>query len=243
MATKSPARPVDHERDKQLAELAERMGVPHLQHALLDQALTHSSYANEDLSGAHPDNQRLEYLGDAVLGLLVAEWLYDRYPDAPEGELTSMRTFVVRSESLAQAGRDLDLGSYLRMGRGEEGSGGREREANLCAAVEAVVGAVYLDCGIATTRALVRQFLEAKAPRIDRQRTQKNAKTYLQEYTQSALQVRPTYVIVAEEGPGHLPCFVAQVLVGDEVWGEGSGRTKREAEQAAARAAIERRAL
>jgi ribonuclease-3 len=230
-------------RQRSLGEFTEHLGFSFKSHALLDQALTHSSYANENPGSGMPDNQRLEYLGDAVLGFLVAEWLYERYPEAQEGELTSMRILVVRSESLADVGRNLEIGLSLRMGHGEESNGGRYREANLCAAVEALVGAVYLDRGMDTTRAIVRQLLELAAPDIEDQRSHKNAKSYLQEYTQSALQVTPTYAIVAERGPGHERRFVAQVTVAGQVWGEGVGRSKQAAEQAAARAAIEQHAL
>ena len=134
-------------------------------------------------------------------------------------------------------------GRYLRMGRGEEASGGKEREANLCAAFEAFVGAIYLDRGLETTRALVGALLETRSAEIEQQRSKKNAKSYLQEYTQSAMQITPAYAIIAEHGPDHDRQFVARVMVGNETWGEGSGRSKQAAEQAAAAAAIEQRAL
>lgn len=233
----------DPAREKQLLALTEAIGFSFHNLAYLDQALTHSSYANENPGAEIGDNERLEYLGDAILGFLVAEWLFRRYPKAQEGELTSLRIFVVRSESLARVGRELQLGQYLRMGRGEEASGGREREANLCAAFEALVGALYLDRGLETTRSLVNALLETRSAEIEQQRSIKNAKSYLQEYTQSAMQITPAYAIIAERGPDHDRRFVARVMVGDEIWGEGSGRSKQAAEQAAAAAAIEQRGL
>jgi ribonuclease-3 len=233
----------DPARQRQLAEFSEGIGFAFRNPAFLDQALTHSSYANENPGTVSEDNQRLEYLGDALLGFLVAEWLYERYPGSQEGELTSLRIFVIRTESLAQVGRDLHIGPYLRMGRGEDESGGRQRAANLCAAVEAFVAALYLDRGLETTRAMVRQLLETLSSDIERQRSHKNAKSYLQEFTQSALQATPTYAIIAEQGPDHERTFVAEVRVADEVWGEGTGRSKQAAEQAAAQKAIEQRAL
>lgn len=233
----------DLKRQRQLAEFSERIGFAFKNPALLDQALTHSSFANENPTIAAEDNQRLEYLGDAVLGFLVAEWLYERYPASQEGELTSLRIFVVQTESLAHIGRDLQIGQYLGMGRGEDESGGRQRAANLCAAVEALIAALYLDRGLETTRALVHQLLEGLSTDIELQRSHKNAKSYLQEYTQSALQVTPTYVIIAEQGPDHERHFVAQVRVADEIWGEGTGRSKQAAEQAAAKSAIDQRTL
>lgn len=233
----------DPTRQRQLTEFSERIGFAFRSPAYLDQALTHSSFANENPSTAVEDNQRLEYLGDALLGFLVAEWLYERYPAAQEGELTSLRIFVVRTDSLAQIGRDLQIGAYLRMGRGEDETGGRQRPANLCAAVEAFFAALYLDRGLETTRALVGRLLEGLSTDIELQRSLKNAKSYLQEYTQSALQVTPTYAIIAVQGPDHERDFVAEVRVADEVWGEGRGHSKQAAEQAAARAAIDQRAL
>jgi len=222
---------------------SERIGFAFRDPSLLEEALTHSSFANENPGSVTAENERLEYLGDAVLGFLVAEWLFRRYPDVSEGDLTSLRIFVVRSESLARLGSAWSIGQFLRMGRGEEASGGRLREANLCAAVEAFFGALYLDRGIEPTRQLVRQHLESLAVEIEEQRSIKNAKTYLQEQTQSDLGITPRYQIVDERGPDHERVFVAQVLVGEQIWGEGTGRSKRAAEQAAARAAIVERSL
>ncbi len=233
----------DAARERQLLALTEAIGFSFHNLGHLDRALTHSSYANENPGAETVDNERLEYLGDAILGFLVAEWLFKRYPEAQEGELTSLRVFVVRTESLARVGRELQLGQYLRMGRGEEASGGKEREANLCAAFEAFVGAIYLDRGLETTRALVGALLETRSAEIEQQRSKKNAKSYLQEYTQSVMQITPAYAIIAEHGPDHDRQFVARVMVGNETWGEGSGRSKQAAEQAAAAAAIEQRAL
>ncbi len=233
----------DAARERQLLALTEAIGFSFHNLGHLDRALTHSSYANENPGAETVDNERLEYLGDAILGFLVAEWLFKRYPEAQEGELTSLRVFVVRTESLARVGRELQLGQYLRMGRGEEASGGKEREANLCAAFEAFVGAIYLDRGLETTRALVGALLETRSAEIELQRSKKNAKSYLQEYTQSVMQITPAYAIIAEHGPDHDRQFVARVMVGNETWGEGSGRSKQAAEQAAAAAAIEQRAL
>lgn len=163
----------DAARERQLLALTEAIGFSFHNLGHLDRALTHSSYANENPGAETVDNERLEYLGDAILGFLVAEWLFKRYPEAQEGELTSLRVFVVRTESLARVGRELQLGQYLRMGRGEEASGGKEREANLCAAFEAFVGAIYLDRGLETTRALVGALLETRSAEIELQRSKR----------------------------------------------------------------------
>jgi len=210
---------------------------------LLEKALTHRSYVNEYPGLDLPDNQRLEFLGDAILDFLVGEWLYHRYPDAREGELTSLRAHIVRTGGLADFAREIDLGLYLRLGKGEATSGGHERPANLCAAFEALVGAIYLDQGMDAIRSWVYRFLEGHAREIDQRRKIKDAKSLLQEYTQGELHVTPTYRIVRESGPDHAKLFTAQVVIGDRVWGEGTGNNKQDAEQAAAQNALQVRDL
>jgi len=224
-----------------LQELQKRLGITFHDVSLLEEALTHSSFVNESPSSGQADNQRLEFLGDAILDFIVGEWLFLRYPDAHEGDLTSIRAYVVRTESLAELARELGLGAYLRLGRGEEASGGRERPANLCAAFEALVGAIYLDQGIRTVRSWLHHLLESHAQEIDAHRETKDAKSLLQEYTQGKLHVTPSYRIIREEGPDHAKVFTAQAIVGQEIWGEGTGTSKQAAEQAAAAAALKAR--
>ncbi len=225
-----------------LAEFQSRIDITFNDTALLEQALTHSSYVNEspDPTPDLDDNQRLEFLGDAILDFLVGEWLYRRYPDAREGELTSLRAHLVRTESLAAFAADFDLGAVLRMGKGEAASGGARRPANLCAAFEALVGAIYLDQGYATARGWVAHILDDHRQEIDLCRQAKDAKSRLQEYTQGTLRVTPCYRIVREEGPDHAKVFTAQAVVEETVWGQGSGNSKQAAEQAAAAAALAR---
>ncbi len=227
----------DSERDVRFLE--ETLGFSFRDQGVLRQALTHSSYVNESPGDASGDNQRLEFLGDAILDFVVGDWLYSRYPDAREGELTSLRAEIVRTEGLAAFARTLDLGDYLRLGRGENSTGGRERDANLCAAFEALVGALYVDQGLDVVLTLVHRLLDNRAPEIDMQRQAKDAKSLLQELTQGRLHVTPTYRITDERGPDHAKVFTAQALVGDDVWGEGTGRSKQAAEQAAARKALQ----
>jgi ribonuclease-3 len=226
------------ERSRVLQRFQEETGLRFANPEMLEQALTHSSFVNEypDLDTA--DNQRLEFLGDAILDFIVGEWLYLRYPDSSEGELTGIRAHIVRTETLAAFGREIGLGAYLRLGRGEESSGGRKRAANLCAAFEAVVGAAYLDQGIEATREWVHQILMRHADEIDSRRAAKDAKSRLQEYTQAHLRITPSYRIINQEGPDHAKIFTAQVLVGQDVWGEGTGASKQAAEQAAATDAL-----
>ncbi len=222
------------ERLLDLQTLQSELGIAFRDSALLDEALTHSSFVHECLSGALPDNQRLEFLGDAILDFVVGDWLFRRYPQAVEGELTGLRAHIVRTASLAQWARAFDLGAHLRLGRGEASSGGAGRSANLCDTFEAVVGAIYLDQGLACAQTWLQTLLEARSAEIDAQRQMKSSKSRLQEHTQAALHITPTYRIVHEEGPDHAKVFTAQVLVGDEVWGSGVGNTKQAAQLAAA---------
>ena len=208
--------------------------------ALLDQALTHSSYVNECPEERIDDNQRLEFLGDAILDFLVGEWLFQRYPDAREGELTSIRADVVRTTGLALFAREIGLGQYLLMGRGEAANGGSERAGNLCAAFEALVGAIYLDQAIAHTSQWIQQFLDHHSQAIDEKRSAKDSKTCFQEYTQAHFHITPAYRIIEEQGPDHAKTFTAQVLVGQDIWGEGTGKSKQIAEATAAAAALGR---
>lgn len=221
----------------------QRIGVAFREQALLEEALTHSSFANECPHLGIKDSQRLEFLGDAILDLLVGEWLYLRYPEIDEGELTSIRAHIVRTEGLAAFAHEIDLGDCLRLGRGEASSGGASRLANLCAGFEALVGAMYLDQGVKTTRSWVQGFLERHASAIDSWRQSKDPKTLLQEYAQAQLRVTPSYRIVHEEGPAHAKIFTAEVIIGQDTWGKGRGATKQAAEQAAAQVALHKHHL
>ncbi|MBC7237911.1 MAG: ribonuclease III [Chloroflexi bacterium] len=224
---------------KELANLEAEIGLSFSNPDLLAQALTHGSYINEYPEANLADNQRLEFLGDAILDFVVGEWLFHRYPDADEGELTSLRARIVRTHSLANLAREFSLGNYLRLGRGEAASGGRRRAANLCAAFEALVGAIYLDQGIEVARRWVEDILERHAGEFDAQRRAKDAKSRLQEFTQAYLHVTPSYRLVRTVGPDHAKVFTSQTVIDGRVWGEGTGTTKQSAEQAAAAAALE----
>ncbi len=221
-----------------LSILEAKLGLAFHDRELLLQALTHSSFVNEHPDQELVDNQRLEFLGDAALDLLVGDWLYHRYPDAQEGELTSLRARIVRTHGLAALAREFELGEYLRLGKGEAASGGHRRAANTCAAFEALVGAIYLDQGVETATAWVHGILDGHAEAIDAQRRAKDSKSRLQEFTQAHLRVTPSYRLVRAVGPDHAKVFTAQTLVDDQVWGEGSGPSKQIAEQAAAEAAL-----
>lgn len=227
-------------RHDELIEFQSTIGLAFDDIVRLDRALTHSSYVNEFPYHETADNQRLEFLGDAILDFLVGEWLYERYPEAREGELTSLRAHVVRTEGLALFAQEIALGQHLRLGRGEASSGGTERRANLCAAFEALTGALYLDQGLDEARRWVREILERHSGEIEAHRNRKDAKSRLQEYTQALLHATPSYRIIAEKGPDHAKIFTAQVLVDGGIWGQGNGNSKQAAEQMAALQALTR---
>jgi ribonuclease-3 len=215
---------------------------------LLVQALTHRSLAYEQ-SGAgevpREDNERLEFLGDAVVGMVAAESLYQRFPDLPEGALTRLRGALVSRRHLAEVGETLELGKHLRLGRGEERSGGREKRALLANAMEAVIGALYLDGGIDAARRLIEARVLAPNVALLRQQLQAGEgigdfKSALQELLQARKQGQPEYRTTAETGPDHRKRFFVEARAGGEALAEGSGPTRKVAEQDAARQAIER---
>ena len=206
---------------------------------VLRRALTHPSYVNEHPEDETGDNQRLEFLGDAVLDFIAGAWVYRHYPDFDEGRMTRLRASLVRTGTLAQLARQVGIGEALRLGRGEEEAGGRKRDANLCDAFEAVVGALYLDGGLAAAEDFVEPLIAPVAEATLAAEADWDAKSRLQEWSQADLGITPHYRIIAEDGPDHAKTFVAQVLLGQKVAGQGYGRSKQAAEQAAAQAAWE----
>ena len=220
-----------------LEAFQDRIGYHFQDVGLLLRALTHPSYVNEHPQEG-PDNQRLEFLGDAVLGMAVAAWVFRQYPDFHEGEMTRLRAALVREETLAQFATRLGLGEVLRLGRGEEEGGGRERIANLGDAFEALMGALYLDGGLEPVQRLLYPLVEPTAEAILAAEADKDAKSRLQEWAQAERGVTPRYRIVAEHGPDHAKTFVAEVLLGQEVVGQGEGHSKQAAERAAAQEAL-----
>ncbi len=221
-----------------LDQLQEAMGVTFADVGLLKRALTHASYLNEDPDCAWGDNERLEYLGDAVIDFVAAEHLYHHFPTWDEGRLTGVRTDLVRAEALARFANQIQLGRHLLLGHGEEQSGGRERVAMLCDAFEALIGALYLDQGLEATGRFLVPFLEDSLDNVLDDTPARDAKTRLQEWTQAQYHEPPSYVTVLERGPDHAKEFTVQVHVLGEVRGEGVGHSKQAAEQAAAQAAL-----
>ncbi|OQY28715.1 MAG: ribonuclease III [Anaerolineaceae bacterium 4572_5.1] len=218
---------------------AQRLSLPFLDDAyLLTRALTHTSYLNEH-SDALDDNERLEFLGDAVLDFVVGAWLYEHCPEMREGELTKARSALVRTEQLAAFARQIDLGRAMRLGKGEQRTGGSDRSALLCATFEALVGALYLKAGLDAVTDFFFPFLDAARDEIIAGAELNDSKSLLQEWTQSQKMGIPRYELIAETGPDHAKIFEVEVYINDEVYGRGSGQSKGAAAQKAAKATME----
>jgi len=205
---------------------------------LLQNALTHSSYANERWHDSLMSNERLEFLGDSILGMVVAEHLYKNFPNRPEGELTRMRADMVCETSLAAVAAQLDLGKHLLLGHGEEQGGGRTRASTLADAVESVIAASFLDGGMEAAEQFIRKFILCNVPQGKLHNV--DYKTALQELVQQKKNQVLTYTLTGESGPDHDKVFFVDVLLNDNVIGHGTGSSKKRAEQDAARAAIEK---
>jgi ribonuclease-3 len=217
------------------------LGISFKDPKLLTQALTHSSFVNEyEGDDVIRDNERLEFLGDAVIDIVVADMLYRRFPEASEGQLTQLRAALVRTESLAQIATRFRLGEFLRIGHGEELSGGRERLTNLCRGFEAVVGAIFIDRGLNAVVDAVMPFMLQLLDETIANRLHIDARSELQELTQRRLNMAPSYEVIGSAGPEHDKEFRVEVALGDSVIASGTGGSKRSAAQAAARAALDR---
>ena len=226
------------DREALLHILEERLGHRYADLSLLDRALTHTSRAHEDLSGATRHNEPLEFLGDSVLGFIVADLLHRRDPEGDEGTKTKARARLVSAPSLARRAADLGLPELLLLGRGEEKTGGRTKTALWADAYEAVIASLYLDAGIETAQSFVSAEF---APELtaDREMPEVDHKSALQEALQARGEPVPEYVVVAEEGPGHRPRFIVRCVVQGHAVSEGEGFSKKEAQQEAARKALE----
>lgn len=228
---------VEDKRDDKYCELEKIVGYSFHDRALLEEALTHRSRANEVQGGA--DNQRLEFFGDSILGFLISHLLFTRFPAAREGELTHMRAALVDEARLSGIAAELGIGSYLALGRGEERSGGREKRSVLADAYEALIAAIYLDGGVAAVRSTVkRHFAGFMGEFAVSGVSMTDYKTELQEYTQSCFASVPKYELTAATGPDHEKVYRFSVMVNGLPAGAGEGKSKKEAQQAAAREAI-----
>lgn len=223
-----------------LREFAERNRLAFSDETLLRTALTHRSYINEHPDADWEDNERMEYLGDAVLDFLLAEYLFLGFPQASEGELTALRAALVRRETLSRLAHMLGIGPALLMGHGEQETGGRERAATLCAAFEALVGALYLDQGMGAVAQWVLPMMERELGGARVEVVDKDPKSRLQELAQGTLGVTPRYSTLRAEGPDHAKMFTVQVMIGDAVCGLGEGASKQLAARQAALDALAR---
>jgi ribonuclease-3 len=220
-------------------EFNQRVGLGFENLMLLTRALTHRSYINENPL-ALEDNERLEFLGDAVLDFVVGAWLYHHYPEMSEGDLTLVRTALVRTEQLADFARQIDLGKAIRLGQGEIVSGGRTRSALLCAGFEALIGGLYLDRGIETVETFFEPLMSRAVAAILQEGHPRDPKSLLQEWTQARAQSPPEYHTINETGPDHEKVFTVEVTVQNVVNGIGRGNSKRQASKEAAREALEK---
>jgi ribonuclease-3 len=212
-----------------------------LNQELLTRALTHTSYANEHMTNGGAmmeDNERLEFLGDAILDFVAAKWLYHHFPELDEGRLTSLRAALVRASTLAQFAESIQLSEHLLLGKGEAESGGRHRANILSDAFEALMGALYLDQGFEAVCAYFEQMIERVAPVVLNENLDRDPKSQLQEWSQARLAVTPHYKLVTAEGPDHAKTFTVEVWLGDIVAAVGTGSSKQVAEQSAARTAL-----
>jgi ribonuclease-3 len=226
------------EQQTALQTLQSRLGYRFRNVALLLSAITHPSFVNEHPDEG-PDNQRLEFLGDAALGFAVAVWTFQRYPSFQEGQMTRLRAALVREETLAGFAIQLGIGEFLRLGKGEEEGGGRERPANLADSFEALLGALCLDGGLGPVQELVHDLIEPAAEAILVAEADLDVKSRLQEWAQAELGITPRYRIVGQRGPDHAKTFTAEVLLGSEIAGRGEGPSKQDAERAAAQQAAQ----
>jgi len=231
---------ISKERERELTELEKKLGVTFLNKALLNQALTHSSYAHEIRQKGVYDNERLEFLGDAVLKVVMSEFLYNKFPGHAEGDLTKIRATAVSDETLAMIARRLKLGKYLLLGENEKRSGGRERRSNVANAFEALLAAIYLDGGLGRARDLIVDFLKGEVDKISSVGFIRDYKSALQEFVQKKGWGLPQYHTVRESGPKHKKVFQIEARVKGKVFGKGSGFNKKEAEQNAAKIAYEK---
>ena len=225
-------------RRKELAELQRALHVKFRRLNLLDQALSHSSFVNEMPEADLPHNEKLEFLGDAVLELIISHELFGAYPQYFEGELTKLRAAVVRKTTLAKVANSLGIGSYIRLGKGEEQGGGRRRNSLLADAMEAIIGAIYLDGGLDAARKFVTGHFSEEIERLDQDHHKMDYKSILQEITQARFQALPKYSVLRESGPPHDRIYEVSLSIAGEPYGVGKGPSKKEAQQEVARVAL-----
>lgn len=230
---------IPNDRRNLLHEFEREIGVRFKNPDLLNQSLMHRSYVHGKSADRGLSNERMEFLGDSVLGLVVNEYLYNRYPDRDEGDLTKIKSLVVSRQVLAKKAEEIGLGKYLLLSAGEVESGGRKRSSIIADAMEAVIGAIYLDRGIEAAREFIRREILVGLHEITRSEEHTNYKSLLQELVQGSRKVHPVYRVQSERGPDHDKQFIVDVSISGKMYGRGTGKSKKEAEQSAAKAALE----
>jgi ribonuclease-3 len=226
-------------RKSDLEEFSKKLGLEYNNIDLLKEALTHRSYLNENNTCDSNHNERLEFLGDAILELIISEYLFNTYSDRPEGELTSFRAATVKTETLAQVSRDLGIGEYLLMSKGEETTGGRDKDYLLANVYESILGSIYIDQGYESCKRYVESNLIPRINYIVENRLDIDAKTKFQEIAQNLYKQTPSYRLIEANGPDHEKIFTMAVMVGKKEHGRGEGASKQKAEEQAAQAALE----
>lgn len=226
---------------KETEAFEKESGIAFKDQGLLRQAFTHRSYLNENPETVLSHNERLEFLGDAVLELVVTESLYQQYPEKPEGELTTWRAALVNARMLSEIAKDLNLGNYLLLSKGEARETGKARDYILANAMEALIGALYLDQGLKMCKKVIERYVLSRLPRVLEEKLFEDAKSRFQEIAQEKTGITPSYQVAAEWGPDHEKHFRVAVLLGKDLIAEGEGTSKQEAEQEAARAALEKK--
>ena len=224
--------------NRDIKELSEKLNYSFNQPDLLAEAFRHSSYTNESGNVGLRDNERLEFLGDAVLDLAISHILMELFPSAKEGDLSKYRAIMVSERGLSQIAKNLELGDFLLLGKGEELTLGREKTSILANTIEALIGALYLDAGFSKTKEMINRLFLPVLDKIDMEKKAYDFKSLLQEYTQETHKTRPEYVSVMESGPAHDKTFKVALCLGGEIITEGEGKSKKEAEQKAAREAF-----
>ncbi len=220
-------------------KLFSKLNISFKEQNLVDQVFTHRSYLNEAKKQLS-SNERLEFLGDSILSFLVSEYLYNNYPELPEGELTNLRSSIVKTKTLALAAEELDLGNYLFLSKGEEEGDGRKNHSLLADTFEALLGAVYLSSGLNNVKSIITSFLLPKLTKIIEEKEYKDAKSSFQELVQDIYRVSPNYKVLEETGPDHSKQFTVGVYINETLFGKGQGKSKQEAEQVAAHVALEK---
>ena len=220
--------------ENNIKDIEQILGVTFSNKEYIQMALTHRSFLNEHKDENIGNNERLEFLGDAVLELIISDYLYKTYPEYPEGDLTSFRSATVRTESLAMASRELKVGQFLRMSKGEEDSGGADKDYLLANTYESILGAIYMDQGYEKAKEFVFKTLVPKIENVVENRSDIDSKTRIQEMIQSKFKVTPTYDVLKEEGPDHDKKFVVGIKINEKIIGEGEGSSKQKAEEDAA---------